>query len=368
MGLKVASEPDRILYATHNIDVMQAMIQKLLDNGHAYIGPDKVVYYSVESFPRYGELSGNTLEMLREGSGGRVNEENQSNKRHPADFLLWKPDTTHLMRWPSPWGEGYPGWHIECSAMARKRLERDVIDIHTGGEDLIFPHHECEIAQSCGASDADEFARFWIHARFLLVEGEKMSKSKGNFFTVRDVLEGRATGREVHPAVLRFELTKSHYRTNMNFTTKGLQDSARTIRKLTEFTAACQEAAGGEAAEIDNTQPMLAEFLEALADDLNVAGALGVLLPWAGGKPANPQEALAVMQRVDDVLGLSLFEPSGQAENGDDANVAQWCADLDAARAAKDYGRADDLRKQIIDAGYEVRTTKEGTVAKKTLV
>ncbi|MFO0262929.1 MAG: cysteine--tRNA ligase, partial [Planctomycetota bacterium] len=144
------------------------------------------------------------------GAGGRVSDENQSRKRHPADFMLWKPDSHHIMKWPSPWGVGYPGWHIECSVMARELLGHDLIDIHTGGEDLIFPHHECEIAQSCGASGKDTFARFWIHARFLFVEGEKMSKSRGNFFTARDIFEGKKVGgvkgREVQPEVLRFEL------------------------------------------------------------------------------------------------------------------------------------------------------------------
>ena len=207
LGLKVAFEyEDNILHATQNIDAMQDMIGQLIDNGHAYVGPDGVVYYSVESFADYGQLSGNTLDQLQAGAGGRVSDQDQANKRHPADFMLWKADPSHIMKWDSPWGTGYPGWHIECSCMARKRLGRDVIDIHTGGEDLIFPHHECEIAQSRGATGADAFARFWMHARFLMVEGEKMSKRRGNFWTVRDVLEGRATGRPVHPAVLRLEL------------------------------------------------------------------------------------------------------------------------------------------------------------------
>ena len=230
---------------------MQEMISQLIQRGHAYVGPDGVVYYSVESFPAYGRLSGNTLDRLMTGAGGRVSEENQANKRHPADFMLWKPDSSHIMKWDSPWGAGYPGWHIECSCMARKRLGRDVIDIHTGGEDLIFPHHECEIAQTCGATGENSFARFWMHARFLLVEGEKMSKSRGNFYTVRDVLQGRVrdekgqpTGVSVHPAVLRLELLKSHYRGNMNFTHKGLIDSAGVVRRLTEFRARLEAASG----------------------------------------------------------------------------------------------------------------------------
>ena len=204
LGLKVAGEyPGRMFHATDHIEDMQEMIADLIDKGHAYVADDGVVYYSVESFPGYGRLSGNTLDNLQSGAGGRVLDEHQDQKKHPADFMLWKADSAHIMKWDSPWGEGYPGWHIECSAMARAKLERDVIDIHTGGEDLIFPHHECEIAQSRGATGSDSFARFWMHVRFLLVEGEKMSKSQGNFYTVRDVLDGKVTGSPVHPALLR---------------------------------------------------------------------------------------------------------------------------------------------------------------------
>jgi cysteinyl-tRNA synthetase len=184
LAYKVAYEyPQNIPRATEHIQGMQAMIERLLEKGHAYIASDGVVYFSVQSFPEYGQLSGNTLEKIQSGAGGRVSAENQSVKQHPGDFMLWKPDSHHIMKWDSPWGVGYPGWHIECSVMARELLGRDVIDIHTGGEDLIFPHHECEIAQTCGTSGQDRFANFWIHARFLFVEGEKMSKSKGNFYT-----------------------------------------------------------------------------------------------------------------------------------------------------------------------------------------
>ncbi|MEM6365192.1 MAG: cysteine--tRNA ligase, partial [Planctomycetota bacterium] len=236
LGLKVCREyPARVPKATRFIGEMQETISKLIDRQHAYVGSDGVVYYSVESFPAYGRLSGNTLEALRVGAGGRIDLEGQNAKKHPADFMLWKPDPKHIMKWDSPWGAGYPGWHIECSVMSMQVLQTDVLDIHTGGEDLIFPHHECEIAQSCGVTGKDLFAQFWMHARFLLVEGEKMSKRKGNFYTVRDILSGKATGSPVHPAVLRLELIKSHYRAHTNFTSKGLNDSANTVRRLTEL-------------------------------------------------------------------------------------------------------------------------------------
>ena len=166
------------------------MIQTLIDKGNAYVGTDGVVYYSVASFPAYGKLSGNSIEQLSHGAGGRTAQ--AAAKRHPADFFLWKPDARHIMRWPSPWGEGYPGWHIECSAMATTLLGPS-IDIHTGGEDNIFPHHECEIAQS-EAATGKPFSQFWMHTRHLMVSGEKMSKSKGNFYTIRDLVSRRKGG------------------------------------------------------------------------------------------------------------------------------------------------------------------------------
>ena len=363
LRLKVAFEyEDNILHATQNIDAMQDMIAQLIDNNHAYVGPDGVVYYSVESFSDYGALSGNTLDQLQAGAGGRVSDQNQASKRHPADFMLWKPDSSHIMKWDSPWGTGYPGWHIECSCMARSRLGRDVIDIHTGGEDLIFPHHECEIAQSRGATGADSFARFWMHARFLLVEGEKMSKSRGNFWTVRDVLESRATGVQVHPAVLRLELIKSHYRSNMNFTKKGLQDSAGVVRRLQDLRSRLESDASTPA-EVDLSHPVLQEFGQALADDLNVAGALGAVLPWAASDPSDAAEALGVLNCVDSVLAVT---PAASADEGDAAILA-LCRAVDEARAAKDFPTADALRNQIIAAGYDVKNTPDGTVVEKPL-
>lgn len=370
LGVRVASEPDNILKATENIDTMQDMISQLISKGHAYVGPDGVVYYSVQSFPDYGKLSGNTLDRLLTGAGGRISDENQVNKRHPADFMLWKADSHHIMKWDSPWGTGYPGWHIECSCMARKRLGRDVIDIHTGGEDLIFPHHECEIAQSRGATGADSFARFWMHARFLMVEGEKMSKSKGNFWTVRDVLEGRATGVKVHPAVLRLELIKSHYRANMNFTKKGLQDSAGAVKRLTEFRAKLEAACGGQAEVPDADHPVLKEFAEAIADDLNIAGALGAILPWAASSPNNPAQALGVLNRINEVLAVAPLAGADQADEGSDAEgdqIVGLCKKMDEARAAKDFVTADAIRVEITAAGYDVKTSPQGTIATKRL-
>ena len=369
LGIKVAFEyEDNILHATQNIDVMQEMISRLIENEHAYVGPDGVVYYSVESFSDYGLLSGNTLDQLQAGAGGRVSDTDQSSKRHPADFMLWKADSSHIMKWDSPWGTGYPGWHIECSCMARKRLNRDTIDIHTGGEDLIFPHHECEIAQSRGASGAGSFARFWMHARFLMVEGEKMSKSRGNFWTVRDVLEGRATGVEVNPAVLRLELIKSHYRSNMNFTRKGLQDSAGVVKRLQELRRRLEPTVSAPA-EVDLSHPVLQEFGQALADDLNIAGALGAVLPWASGEHGDAAVSLGVLRRINTVLEVAPLGELSAAlpDSGDQPEIISLCAEIDQARAEKDWPKSDAIRTRLEEAGYDVRTTPEGTVAEKKL-
>lgn len=387
LGYKIAYEyPEKVPHATGHIQGMQDMISRLLERGHAYIAEDGVVYFSVESFPSYGQLSGNSIERVDSNASGRVSEENQSRKKHHADFMLWKPDSSHIMKWDSPWGVGYPGWHIECSVMAREILGRDMIDIHTGGEDLIFPHHECEIAQSCGANGTDSFANFWIHARFLFVEGEKMSKSLGNFYTARDVFQGNIkvgddsderSGKAVHPAVLRYELIKTHYRSNMNFTYKGLSDSAVLVQRFIELRQKLESTAKDHSVEVDLSHPILKQFADALADDLNISGALGVVNPWVRGEHPNPDESLAVLKKINSVLAIGpvnegLVDDStcdGSDDVGDDLyrEAEGWCKELDAARKEKDFDSADAIRKKIIDAGFEVQTTSEGTVIKKHL-
>ena len=290
------------------------------------------------------------------------------------------------MKWDSPWGVGYPGWHIECSVMAREILGRDMIDIHTGGEDLIFPHHECEIAQSCGANGTDSFANFWIHARFLFVEGEKMSKSKGNFYTARDVFNGnikvgdkpdQLSGKPVHPSVLRYELIKTHYRSNMNFTFDGLTASAGVVQRMIDLRQKLESKASDGEAEVDLTHPILKQFAEALADDLNISGALGIVNPWVRGEHPDPNESLAVLKKINSVLaiapvdeGLASPSDSGAGQGADDQyqEAEALCKKLDEARAAKDFDTADEIRKKLIDSGFEVQTTSEGTVIKRHLV
>ena len=197
-----------------------------------------------------------------------------------------------------------------------------------------------------------------------------MSKSKGNFWTVRDVLEGRATGVKVHPAVLRLELIKSHYRANMNFTKKGLQDSAGAVKRLTEFRAKLEAACGGQAEVPDADHPVLKEFAEAIADDLNIAGALGAILPWAASSPNNQAQALGVLNRINEVLAVAPLAGADQADEGSDAEgdqIVGLCKKMDEARAAKDFVTADAIRVEITAAGYDVKTSPQGTIATKRL-
>ncbi|MGB0767355.1 MAG: class I tRNA ligase family protein, partial [Phycisphaeraceae bacterium] len=366
LGIKVASEPDHMPRATDHVEHMKGLITTLVEKEHAYVASDGAVYFSVQSFPRYGRLSGNTLDDLRGGAGGRVSAGNQAVKRHPADFLLWKPDETHLMKWDSPWGAGYPGWHIECSAMARAVLKQDIIDIHTGGEDNIFPHHECEIAQSCGATGEESFARFWMHGRHLMVEGQKMSKSKGNFYTVRQIIEGAFTDNPVDPAVLRLELIKAHYRSNMNFTKKGLEDSASAVAKLRAFAESVDyDADQAHWQGVDHDS--LAALVAALADDLNTAKALGEMFAYLNEPDDDPAVSRAILAAFDRVFGVLAPVDNASAAASDDTWVSQKVTEMNEARANKDYPKSDAIRDELQAAGYEVKQTKDGVVATKKL-
>ena len=265
-----------------------------------------------------------------------------------------------------------------------------MIDIHTGGEDLIFPHHECEIAQSCGATGKDRFANFFIHARFLFVENEKMSKSLGNFYTARDVFDGKVKvtdertgeltemGRSVHPAVLRFELIKSHYRTNMNFTAKGLIDSAQTIDRMVEFRKTLEDKIEGDSGEVevDLSHPVLGEFAAMLADDLNVSGALGAMLPWIKSDHPDPRLSLAVLKKMNSVLSVApinegIANAAKEVESESDAaefeQAQQWANEMDTARKDKDWPTSDAFRDKIHAAGFEVQQTPEGSKIKRKL-
>ncbi len=383
VGLKIAGEyPAKMPRATAFVPQMQAIIARLIARGHAYQVGD-AVYFSVESFPAYGRLSGNTLDKLRGGAGGRVSDDHQAGKKHPADFLLWKADPSHIMKWDSPWGAGYPGWHIECSAMAASVLKREVIDIHTGGEDNIFPHHECEIAQSCCGSahpNHSHFARTWMHARFLLVEGEKMSKSKGNFYTVRDLV-----GKGVDPAVIRFELIRSHYRANLNFTYQGLEDSEKRLERWKRVWVKLESILRGLSVDphsipVDPSRLEVKGFMNALANDLNMAEAVASIDSYVGHREkvinglhhgSLTQDVLTgiyqTMKTFDAVLGVIELSITRDHQLPQDAFALGKCAELDAARKAKDFAKADAVRAELNAAGYDVKTGKDGSVASKRL-
>ena len=364
LGLKVADEsPQQTPKATEHIDGMIELIEKLIEAGHAYIGGDGVVYYDVRSFADYGQLSGNTLDRLVSGAGGRLSDDHVAHKRHPADFFLRKPDPAHIMKWPSPWGVGYPGWHIECSTMAMCLHGQPTIDMHTGAEDNIFPHHECEIAQSTGATGRP-FARYWLHARFLLVEGEKMSKSKGNFYTLRDLL---AKGAD--PAAVRYALITAPYQRNANFTFKGLADADRQVRRLRSFIAAHPDVPAASSPQMGDTAVERA-FAEALADDLNISAALGELSTWLHSTSNPTVEDVATLKRIDQVLGVLepraagvAVEPTGLADD----QIQAMCRQIDEARAAKDYAESDRLRDELAEAGIEVQTTRDGTTWRRKM-
>lgn len=347
---------------THWIPQFIKMIERLIAAGHAYVGADGVVYYDVHSFPEYGRLSGNSLEQLSHGAGGRTAE--RVAKKNPADFFLWKPDKTHLMRWPSPWGEGYPGWHIECSAMATSILGPH-LDIHTGGEDNIFPHHECEIAQSQGAT-GQTFSQFWMHTRHLMVDGAKMSKSKGNFFTIRDLV---AQGFD--PLAIRYSLINTRYREAMNFSITGLHEAALavgTLRDLAKKLLAAAPAAPGQVTILVVEQKMLDDFAKSMDDDLNMAGALAAVFSWASPlhkqkklPPEQAASALAALRKIDHVLGV-ILPPLRSLPPAKVTEIESLMAQRNQARAAKDFAQSDTLRKQLLALGAEVKDTAAGSI------
>ncbi len=384
LGLRIvddaARHPEVMPRPTQYIKPMIELVESLIAGGHAYVGKDGVVYFDVQSFPDYGELSGNTPDRIRSGEGGRVNAETQSLKRHAADFMLWKPDSTHVMKWDSPWGEGYPGWHLECSVMAMQLLGQEtngVIDIHTGGEDNIFPHHECEIAQTRGVSGASHFARYWFHTRHLMVEGRKMSKSAGNFYTLRDMV-----ARGASPAAVRLELIRTHYRINANFTFQGLRDSQRQILRWKRLESWLDEHQYRPRPTAEQGPLCLAlePFTQALANDLNVAGAIGVLNEAAGrynvettpteGRAGNPDytDELLALRTMDSVLGVLTLESEAAAgEDVDVAAIESKIADRLNARAGKDWQKADRLRDELLEMGVAIKDGPEGTTWERVI-
>ncbi|MCA9293578.1 MAG: hypothetical protein KDA20_07175 [Phycisphaerales bacterium] len=371
VALDAEHDPTCMPHATQSIKGMLQLILQLLNQNHAYLAEDGACYFDTQSFPDYGALSGNTVEALRAGAGERVSDFNQRAKRSPADFLLWKPDRTHLMRWDPrrvcaddqkavaildrfPLHEGYPGWHIECSAMALARLGPR-IDLHSGGEDNIFPHHECELAQSRCANHTDQLASFWIHGRFLRVEGQKMSKSKGNFFTARQLF-----AKGFSPTTVRLELIKTHYRSNSNFTEQGLIDASKQIDRWRTFL---QSAEQSPTPGVRNDS-VATKFADAMNNDLNIAEALGVLNSWTRDTTAPTQADAQLIRDFDTVLALlepeDLPTDTSHAGGPDDAYIDDLVRRRTTARAEKNWPEADRLRDELAALEVEVTDTPTG--------
>ena len=328
-------EPDHMPRATQYIQQMVTMIEALIAKGNAY-AVDGHVLFAVDSYDAYGALSGRSVKDMI--AGARV--EVAPYKRNPMDFVLWKPSDATTPGWDSPWGYGRPGWHIECSAMAYELLGAS-FDIHGGGNDLMFPHHENEIAQSCCAIPEGGFATVWLHNEMLQVEGKKMSKSLGNFFTVRDLLDQGVPGE-----VIRFVFLSTHYGKPMDWTAQKAKDAEKTLRKWRALSAGIEPAS--------RAAP---EVLACLADDLNTAGAIVVL-----HKLAAQGDAAGLMAGAD-MLGLLLADMGAWAEvKGIDLNV--YGTALEVARAAamqtKDFSDVDRIKTMLMEAGVEVRMSKAG--------
>ncbi|MCX7800450.1 MAG: cysteine--tRNA ligase [Fimbriimonadales bacterium] len=355
--------------ATQHMREQILAIEKLIETGHAYETPTGV-YFDVSSFPEYGKLSNNRdQDRLLRAVRNIVTDEN---KRHPADFALWKKDDKHLMQWFSPWGWGFPGWHIECSVMAMQYLG-ETIDLHAGGEDLIFPHHECEIAQSESLT-GKPFALTWIHTRFLQVDGEKMSKSKGNFYTVRDLVDGE----RVDPLALRYALITVPYGKPLNFTRQTLRDAGQNVDRFRECArlaeaAKARRAPGSTAVFAESLQRLARELLEAMCDDLNTSVALakalgGTSVIFKAGDAMTAEDgaaALAFLDEVQALLGIVRPEHEGvQAPTGprvDEERIEALIAERAAAKKARDYAKADAIRAQLEKEGIELRDTPDGT-------
>ncbi len=361
--------------ASAHVKEMIKIIKKLLARGLAYEVKGSV-YFDVEKFPGYGRLSGNSLENLK--AGAREEVKDIPEKHHPYDFALWINNPNHLMQWASPWGRGYPGWHIECSAMSMKYLG-PTLDIHTGGEDNKFPHHECEIAQSEGVT-GKQFVKYWLHVKHLLVDGKKMSKSLGNFYTLKDLLD-----KEIDPRVVRLALLSAHYRDTLNFTWDGLHASGEAIKRWDEVWSKLQNPKSkipnsndqnlDLKSEIKNLKSETARsFQTALDDDLNTPSAIAVVHEFVTKinqylevpLPKSEVELRTIrklfQQMVADVLGIKLKKRVAEKIP---LEIKKFLTEREEARKARDWAKADELRHKIRQAGYEVEDGAEGAKIKK---
>jgi len=338
------------------IEKMISMISALIAKGLAYQADDKSVYFRINKFPNYGKLAHFDLTELR--STGRVKHD-EYDKEHIGDFALWKAwdKEDGDVKWDSPWGPGRPGWHIECSAMATALLG-DQIDIHCGGVDNIFPHHEAEIAQSEGVT-GKQFVRIWLHCAHLLIDGQKMSKSLGNFYTIPDVLAKGYTGREI-----RYALIRVNYRTQLNFTWDGMKEARESLGRIDDWLQRLREVAGDKKGNPKIDIQLGHEFEEALDDDLNISAALGFLFETIRDtnramdqNKLDAKTAVAWLNWWDQINKVLDFESDGAELPEEVATLAEARAQ---ARLAKDFRKSDELRDKLNALGWEARDTKDG--------
>jgi len=372
--------PDYRPRATQEIKMIQKIIKSLVKSGHAYDAKDGV-YFNIAKFPRYGRLSGNTFQKILAGARVEIN----PYKKHPADFALWikkvEKNRLHSLHWPSPWGDGFPGWHIECSAMAIRYLGNS-IDIHTGGKDNKFPHHESEIAQS-ETYTGKPFSRFWLHTDHMDVNGKKMSKSLKNFYTLQNIIDAG-----FDPLAYRFWTLTAHYRSPMNFTWKGLREASNNWSKIVEFytnglvqvtclparqgdlnqkilaTSGSSHLPAGEAGRLeptsDNENYIIKkedQFIAALSDDLNTPKAIALLLQIVKNANRDPKKIPAtnyLIKKWDKVLGILPKKIPGKGKMAVPADIEKLLADRQKARKNKDFKKADTLRQQIEKLGFEL--------------
>ena len=374
-------QPERLVRATDHIQKMAEFIQKLVDKGFAYRAEDGSYYFSIAKFPQYGKLSKKDFSGIEVGARVDVDEYEKDNAR---DFALWKAPKEGEAFWETSIGKGRPGWHIECSVMSMEYLGPS-FDLHAGGEDLIFPHHENEIAQSESLT-GKSFARFWMHVRFLLVEGEKMSKSAGNFFTLRDLL---IKGHKA--SSIRYQLASVPYRKQFNFTFDGLQQAAHSVERLRNFKSRLETAQlpPGKNESIQTlAEKTKTEMRASLADDLNTAQALAAMFDLARKantvadkgelRQGDKEPLLDALRQFDEIFAVLKDDDAGKtaralewakshgletniaANSISDAEVERLIAERNAAKKARDFAKADAIRKQLAEAGILVEDTKDG--------
>ena len=355
--------------ATNEICGMLDMIGTLIEKGHAYAAADGTVYFRTRSFKEYGKLSHKNLDDLQGGNRSLlVSGEDQ--KEDPLDFVLWKPRKEGEPAWESPWCDGRPGWHIECSVMSKKYLG-DEIDIHAGGEDLVFPHHENEIAQS-EAANGKTFARYWMHNAFLNIDNKKMSKSAGNFFTVRDISE------KYDLQVLRFFMLSAHYRSPLNFSAdlmeaakNGLERIVTAAEKLRDLQEkATGELTDSEVASLEEAKSFMAKYEEAMEDDFNTADAISAIFEMvkftntnanADSSKAYVDALYAQLDKMAEICGLILEKKSEIL----DEEIEKLIQERQDARKAKNFARADEIRNQLLEQGIVLEDTREGVKWKR---